>query len=235
MRDFDVEACWQSRHVRSSNSIQSQSIGNACQVSTSDEYSMILYGVVLYGVVWLNFAKIVILKYTLVKYRAVTRGESIPTTIQNKTMILNPANVNRNLEWSCFVAATPSLLWPNSHLENNILRKGVPPPMMLQLWKRWGSTALAFKKRCQKRTTTRLRWSIAGEKSPLANSIQMQAGTIWGNLQTGFGEFFNFWWWKMPPSSPLLSPVYFVTKILKCRFFAWRKNCASLFTWSEFV
>ena len=59
---------------------------------------MILYGVVLYGVVWLNFAKIVILKYTLVKYRAVTRGESIPTTIKNKTMILNPANVNRNLE-----------------------------------------------------------------------------------------------------------------------------------------
>ena len=98
MRDFDAEAGWQSRHVRSSNSIQSQSIGNACQVSTSDEYSMILYGVVLYGVVWLNFAKIVILKYTLVKYRAVTRGESIPTTIKNKTMILNPANVNRNLE-----------------------------------------------------------------------------------------------------------------------------------------
>ena len=53
---------------------------------------------VLYGVVWLNFAKIVILKYTLVKYRAVTRGESIPTTIQNKTMILNRAIVNRNLE-----------------------------------------------------------------------------------------------------------------------------------------
>ena len=53
---------------------------------------------VLCGVVWLNFVKIVILKYTLVKYRAVTRGESIPTTIKNKTMILNPANVNRNLE-----------------------------------------------------------------------------------------------------------------------------------------
>ena len=100
-------------------------------------------------------------------------------------------------------------------------QKGVSaaPPMLLQLWKRGEDPLHRFLK-SQKGTSTTLRWSIAGEKSSLANSIQMQAGTIWGNLQTGFGEFFfQFLMVKDAPILPLLSPVYFVTKISKCAFF----------------